>query len=40
MNIKYKTLSDENYNFKRDKMLYEKELKSKINAFSDILNLS
>ena len=29
LNIKYQTLSDENYNFRRDKMLYEKEIKSK-----------
>ena len=29
LNIKYQTLSDENYNFRRDKLLYEKELKTK-----------
>ena len=29
LNMKYQTLSDENYNFRRDKLLYEKELKTK-----------
>ena len=37
LNIKYKTLSDENYNFKRDKMLYEKELKSKNTIIDDLI---
>ena len=37
LNIKYKTLSDENYNFKRDKMLYEKELKSKNILIDDLI---
>ena len=37
LNIKYKTLSDENYNFKRDKMLYEKELKSKNTMIDDLI---
>ena len=38
LNIKYKTLSDENYNFKRDKMLYEKELKSKNIIIDDLID--
>ena len=38
LNIKYKTLSDENYNFKRDKMLYEKELKSKNTIIDDLID--
>ena len=37
LNIKYKTLSDENYNFKRDKMLYLKELKSKNTIIDDLI---
>ena len=37
LNIKYKTLSDENYNFKRDKILYEKELKSKNVIIDDLI---
>ena len=37
LNIKYQTLSDENYNFKRDKMLYEKELKSKNIMIEDLM---
>ena len=39
LNIKYKTLSDENYNFKRDKILYEKELKSKNNIIDDLIQI-
>ena len=37
LNIKYKTLSDENFNYKRDKMLYEKELKSKNIIIDDLI---
>ena len=40
LNIKYKTLSDENYNFKRDKMLYEKELKSKNTLIDDLIEVN
>ena len=29
LNIKYQTLTDENFNFKRDKALYEKQIKTK-----------
>ena len=29
LNIKYQTLTDENFNFKRDKVLYEKQIKTK-----------
>ena len=39
LNIKYKTLSDENYNFKRDKILYEKELQSKNNIIEDLIQI-
>ena len=37
LNIKYKTLSDENYNYKRDKILYEKEIKTKNNFIDDLI---
>ena len=37
LNIKYQTLSDENYNFRRDKLLYEKELKTKNLMIEDLL---
>ena len=37
LNIKYQTLSDENYNFKRDKLLYEKELKTKNIIIDDLI---
>jgi len=29
LNIKYQTLSDENFNFRRNNLLYEKEIKTK-----------
>ena len=38
LNIKYKTLSDENYNYKRDKILYEKEIKTKNNFIDDLIS--
>ena len=37
LNIKYQTLSDENFNFKRDKLLYEKELKTKNQMIQNLL---
>ena len=37
LNIKYQTLSDENYNFRRDKILYEKEIKTKNLMIEDLL---
>ena len=38
LNIKYQTLSDENYNFRRDKMLYEKEIKTKNIMIENLLH--
>ena len=38
LNIKYKTLSDENYNYRRDKDLYEKQLKSKNEMIDNLLD--
>ena len=40
LNIKYQTLSDENFNFKRDKLLYEKELKTKNQMIQNLLGKS
>jgi hypothetical protein len=37
LNIKYQTLSDENFNYKRDKILYEKELKTKNQMIQELL---
>ena len=37
LNIKYQTLSDENFNYKRDKLLYEKELKTKNQMIQNLL---
>ena len=37
LNIKYQTLSDENYNFRRDRLLYEKEIKTKNLMIEDLL---
>ena len=37
LNIKYQTLSDENFNYKRDKILYEKELKTKNQMIQNLL---
>ena len=37
LNIKYLTLSDENFNFKRDKDLYEKQIKSKNEIIENLL---
>ena len=40
LNMKYQTLSDENYNYKRDKLLYEKELNSKNQMIQDLMGNS
>ena len=37
LNIKYQTLSDENFNYKRDKLLYEKELETKNQMIQNLL---
>ena len=37
LNIKYQTLSDENFNFRRNNLLYEKELKTKNLMIEDLL---
>ena len=37
LSIKYQTLSDENFNYKRDKLLYEKELKTKNQIIQNLL---
>ncbi len=38
LNIKYQTLSDENFNFRRDKMLYEQEINTKNLMIEDLLH--
>jgi len=37
LNIKYQTLSDENFNYRRDKDLYEKQIKSKNQMIENLL---
>ena len=37
LNIKYQTLSDENFNFRRDRDLYEKQIKSKNEMIENLL---
>ena len=37
LNIKYQTLSDENFNYRRDKDLYEKQIKSKNEMIENLL---
>ena len=37
LNIKYQTLSDENFNFRRNNLLYEKEIKTKNLMIEDLL---
>ena len=37
LNLKYQTLTDENFNFKRDKALYEKQIKTKNEMIESLL---
>ena len=37
LNIKYQALNDENFNFKRDKALYEKQIKTKNEMIESLL---
>ena len=40
LRIKYQTLSDENYNYRRDKDLYEKQIKSKNEMIENLLEIN